>query len=382
MNILIFNTLYYPNFVGGAEKSVQNLAEGLLKLDNKVTVVSTTDKLDYSDTINGVFVHYINNKNIYWGFNNSKQGLITKPLWHLIDSYNVFIKSKILEIIKEVNPDIIHTNNISGFSVILWDVINSTKIKVVHTLRDYHLLCIKTTMFSNGKNCRKQCLSCKIYSIPKKQLSNNVDVIVGISKFILDKHVKLGYFKNASKKMVIGNDVGEIKPVAKELNSNNIIFGFIGQLTEAKGIELLISVFSELHYKPNWKLIVAGKGVPDYIDNLKSNYNTKNIDFIGIVNSDTFYKTIDVLVVPSLWNEPFGRVVIEGLKHKKYVIGSRRGGIIDLLPEKALFEPSKEELSNIINDIIVNGVDNQIEEYTDIKVTDKYIEIFNNILIG
>jgi hypothetical protein len=46
----------------------------------------------------------------------------------------------------------------------------------------------------NYKNCDKQCLACKIYSIPKKDNSRHVDVVVGVSNFIIDKHKSFGYF--------------------------------------------------------------------------------------------------------------------------------------------------------------------------------------------
>ena len=65
MKVVIFNTLYYPNAVGGAEKSVQTLAEGLVKKDIEVTVVSTTDKSTYKNWHNGVKVIYLCYKNIY-----------------------------------------------------------------------------------------------------------------------------------------------------------------------------------------------------------------------------------------------------------------------------------------------------------------------------
>jgi hypothetical protein len=41
LKILIFNTLYYPNIVGGAEKSVQLLAEGLIKKGHEVVIICT-----------------------------------------------------------------------------------------------------------------------------------------------------------------------------------------------------------------------------------------------------------------------------------------------------------------------------------------------------
>jgi len=41
VKIAIINTLYYPNVVGGAERSVQFLAEGLVKKGHEVVVICT-----------------------------------------------------------------------------------------------------------------------------------------------------------------------------------------------------------------------------------------------------------------------------------------------------------------------------------------------------
>lgn len=89
MKVLIFNTLYYPNQLGGAEKSVQLLAEGLLKAGHNVTVVSTSNK-DYVDYVNGVKVYYVKTTNLYWVYGAKEEKSYKKPLWHLIDSYNPF----------------------------------------------------------------------------------------------------------------------------------------------------------------------------------------------------------------------------------------------------------------------------------------------------
>ncbi|HCA5778275.1 TPA: glycosyl transferase family 1, partial [Klebsiella pneumoniae] len=45
MNIVLFNTLYYPYRIGGAEVSVQILAEELVAKGNNVTVVSLSEGL-------------------------------------------------------------------------------------------------------------------------------------------------------------------------------------------------------------------------------------------------------------------------------------------------------------------------------------------------
>lgn len=43
MKIMMLNTLYSPNVVGGAEIIFQEQAEGFAKLGNEVIVVTTTD---------------------------------------------------------------------------------------------------------------------------------------------------------------------------------------------------------------------------------------------------------------------------------------------------------------------------------------------------
>jgi len=380
MKIIIFNTLYYPNFIGGAEKSVQNLADGYLNKGHDILVVSTTYKADYSDIVNGVRVHYINTRNIYWGFNNEKQNSIEKAIWHGIDSYNFFLSKNIRAILENEKPDIVHTNNISGFSVNVWKIISDLGIKIVHTLRDYHLLCPNVTMYKNGKNCIKQCSTCKIYSIPKKKLSSKVNALVGISDYILEKHLKMGYFPNITLNKVIGNNVGNINSKKKDFNPEKIVFGFIGQLSENKGIDLLLAVFNKLNSYSNWTLIIAGKGDEAFTMLLKNKYRSERITFMGVVKPEKFYSKIDVLVVPSLWQEPYGRVVVEGIRQKKMVIGSKRGGIIDLLPEINLFEPNESELTKMIVEILEKRRMEIIENYREIDMVDKYLTIFNNII--
>lgn len=379
MNIILINTLYYPNFIGGAEKSVQYLAESFVQKGHKITVLTTTYKNDYTNYVNNVLVYYINTQNIYWGVRNQQKS-IKKILWHTIDSYNFLITKKIKKILIKEKPDIIHTNNISGFSVNIWSIISQLKFKIVHTLRDYYLLCPKTTMFSNGLNCIKQCYSCKIYSIPKKITSQKVNAIIGTSHYVLQKHLDHGYFLNTSNKEIIGNNVGKISVVKKIFDTNKIVFGFIGQINKSKGIEFLLSTFQKVNINQKWKLLIAGKGDFKYIKQLKKIYESDQIIFLGEVKSENFYNNIDVLIVPSLWQEPFGRVVIEGLKYEKHVLGSNLGGIIDLLPEENLFNPNSDELLYKIRILIKKGKLPLPIDYFDTDVTNKYLELYNKVL--
>jgi len=136
MKVLIINSLYYPNVVGGAEISVQLLAESLLKSGLEPVVVSTSDKED-RNKVNGVKVYYINHSNLYWLPDFKKKNKVVRMFWHMWDSYNPIINRRIGRIINIEKPVIAHTNNLAGLSVSVWKILREKNIPIVHTLRDY-----------------------------------------------------------------------------------------------------------------------------------------------------------------------------------------------------------------------------------------------------
>lgn len=95
--------------------------------------------------------------------------------------------------------------------------------------------------------------------------------------------------------------------------------GYIGRIVEEKGVFLLLeSVISLLHEGYNLKLLIAGNLAYDSnyskkLTNLVLNCNlSSQIVFLGeIKDANNFYKTIDVLCIPSIYNEPSANVVVE-----------------------------------------------------------------------
>jgi hypothetical protein len=66
LKILFVNTLYTPNGMGGTDRAVQVLAEGLTKAGHRVVVVSTAPERGVrTGTVNGVKVYYVGLKNFY-----------------------------------------------------------------------------------------------------------------------------------------------------------------------------------------------------------------------------------------------------------------------------------------------------------------------------
>jgi len=69
-----------------------------------------------------------------------------------------------------------------------------------------------------------------------------------------------------------------------------------------------------------------------------------------------FYKNIDVLLVPALWNEPFGRTVIESRSYAVPVCQSDRGGLKEIYDQDNswMFSPDEGVLSALLARILRN----------------------------
>ena len=392
MKIVVFNTLYYPYQIGGAEKSVKTLSEEFFNLGNEVLVITLGEKDNFL-SFNGVQIQVYKLENNYWPYNKKEskdKKIIEKLQWHIKDISNKKYNNNLINILNSFKPDIIFTNNLSGFSTHIWNIAKNLNIKIVHTLRDYYLQCPKTTKFKNGKNCTNICLDCKLLSRIKKKNSHNISFLIGISNYILEDHKSKGFFSEIPQKVIYNG----FKTISNNVNYKkraleNITFGFIGQLNQTKGIELLLKSFSKLE-NLSWRLIIAGKINKNYLEYLQEINNSVRIEYVGYIDSASFFEMIDVLVVPSLWNEPFGRVVLESIINKKPVIASNMGGIKELLSKNKnfIFHPKEDSLTDLIKKIILNkdflgefNFQKSLLDKFDIeKTVDQYLEVFNEIL--
>jgi glycosyltransferase involved in cell wall biosynthesis len=334
MKPLFICSLYYPNQLGGAEKVVRILAESMLQHGHQPVVVSTQDDSgNRVDQVNGVKVYYIGLKNIYWPHSRKERPGIAKALWHGIDGYNPLMAGAVARILDAENPDIVNTHNLTGFSCAVWNPVKSRRLPLIHTLHDYSLMCPKTSMFKDGKNCHGQCTTCALYKSPCRRLSQTVGYVVGVSGFTLERHLAAGYFQGARQARVIHNGL-PAQPSAEPRQDGPgapLRLGYVGHLIPLKGIRELIRQMG--HWQSGQcELLVAGKGAAAYEGMLRAEA-PKNVRFLGFVDPDEVYRAIDLLVVPSLSHEALATTVPEAYMHGVPVIVSRRGGLPEMVEE-------------------------------------------------
>ncbi len=343
MKIVHINSLYFPFQIGGAEKSVQVLAEAQRTLGHEVSVLTTAPDGDEKQaSINGVDVHYLSVRNLYRPFTDKPHTSISKVLWHALDSYNPMMGGVIGKKLDLLKPDIAHTHTIAGLSVSAWRAAEKRSIPRVHTLRDYYLACPRSTMFRNGHNCTTPCGDCAFYASPRRRQSVKVDAVIGNSRFILDRHLKMGYFPNARIRDVIfsGQPTPVSQPRAVRFPGSRPVFGYIGQINPTKGVAMLVDTFRQLG--PVAELRIAGRIDSDFALGLKA-AAPDWVKWLGWQSPADVYRQVDAVVIPSLWHEPLPRAAIEAAMHGAHVIGSNRGGTPEILAQVGgqIFDPEE-----------------------------------------
>ena len=148
MKILLINTFYHPNFVGGAERVTQTLAEALAGNGHEVHVLCLgEDSKAVTREVNGVAVSYLPCRNLFWIFGTTRRSLAARAAWHAVDTYNWMMASQIGRLLDTERPEIVHTNSLIGFSAAVWREVKTRGISCVHTIHDYYLLCHRQVMY-------------------------------------------------------------------------------------------------------------------------------------------------------------------------------------------------------------------------------------------
>ncbi len=253
--------------------------------------------------------NYINIDNI-----NSKLNSTTKEY-----------SNKIIKKIKDLNFDILELHNRPIMVKEFFGKLNSKIILYFHN---------DPTTMKGAKSVDE-----RIY------LLKNVDKIIFISKW-----VKKRFFKNLpnlsdNKTQVIYHS---IDPIKKNTKKNKQII-FVGKLNESKGYDLYCkSMIKILNHYNDWSAISIGEerrfqNFPTH----KRHFNLGQIPHNKVLD---YLSRSEIAVIPSRWEEPFGRTALEASSRGCATIISNSGG----LPETTDYaiKLKKLDTKNIENEIM------------------------------
>ncbi|MCF6241609.1 MAG: glycosyltransferase family 4 protein [Bacteroidales bacterium] len=169
---------------------------------------------------------------------------------------------------------------------------------------------------------------------------------------------------------------------------------FIGRLNVLKGIVGLSNALHLVFSKyPDWKICFIGPDEASHIAEMsmkewiqkKLNKFARNIEFIDWIDNNKlskYFAETDIVVIPSLF-ESFSYVCAEAMSAAKAIVGSKIGGMQELLGENEYgltINPYKpRQISNAIIKLIKNPM---LRQQLGAKARQKIINEYNEVAIG
>lgn len=395
MKILIVAAAFPPNTLGGAEISTQILAKALSGQDCHVKVLTIGDQAAVSQD-GDIDVRRIQSPNLYWSI-KEKPSATKKIFWHINENYNPMIEVKLQAILREEQPDLVITSTNDNFGANIWRACNRLDIPVTHILRNYNVMCIRAALHKNGHNCQTQCMECKVMTAGKKQASAHVDGVIGLSRYILDKHTEMGYFAESAKivlpNFIPATDMIDPAHTRTSWRKARPVIGFLGRMSDYKGVGLLAKAHKATFPSTQAELVIAGSSDPDYLADISKILDGTRHEIIGWAKTSDILDRIDYLCIPSIWYEPLGRVVLEAFAKGIPVIGSNRGGIPEMISNGVdgfVFDPDQGGALEAILEHIAKTPDDyaalcagalaKAQNYSESALLPQYREFFSRLV--
>lgn len=348
MKVLIANWSWYPT--GGDWTYIENICKLYEANGYEVVPFSTHHRKNvYSrESINFVnaydFKELNKHKTIANGIKAVRTSVVSSDALHKLD-----------HILEEHDIQLAHLHNIHHYlTPAIVEKLHRKGVKVIWSLHDYKIICPENSFVSNGTVCEK-CMTgsfyhcainkCKknsylasllasveAYYYHKRHVYDLVDYYLCPSAFLRQKFIQFGF---PAEKLTVSNlcyDISIIDQYIKKhppLYNEKYLF-YVGRLEEIKGIKTLIRAVegTPVHLK------IAGTGAAEQELKAFASKMGRQIEFLGFQSKDQVFElTQNALasICPSEWYENFPFSVSETMLFSKPVIGSRIGGIPELV---------------------------------------------------
>jgi glycosyltransferase involved in cell wall biosynthesis len=333
MKVAIVNALYatpqHPRIIGGAEVFARQFAEALVEGGDEVMVIcnSLVGRRE-TEVVNGVRIEFIPVRNLFPPFQDSKN-VVMRTAWHAIDDWQ-WAHPDIDALLSGFAPHIVHSNTLNGLTADIWRLARERGAAVVHTLHDYYLVCPRCSRFKGETSCGHTCRACALLSVGRRRQSRLVNAVVSVSQRTLDIHKKSLLFSGASHHVVRNVPNQGIAFMARPRPETPLRIGYLGRFSPEKGVGLLVQAVGR--QPPSAvKLLLAGNVPAGEKSRLQALASGADVEFVGFVSPAAFYAAVDVIAMPSLWEEPGALALVDALAAGRPVIATALGGIPEVV---------------------------------------------------
>jgi len=343
-HILIMSIGFLPN-IGGLETHLKDLIDELIKDNWKVTV------LTYQPLNTPVLGKWIERgKNLIVFRLPVLRGifykLYKKPLLEFLFLEPLLFLVTPLMLLTYPNINVVNAQGlIAGFSASFWAKI-FRKRYVISAQSVYH--------FPKKGFYRQIC----------KWIFSSADKIISISKQSKQDIETLGISSERIQTYTNWEDSDVFKPIKKEIakkevgfvneqssSTNTFVVSFFGRLIEEKGVKVIIDAIRLSDRRITFAIYGEGP-LADYVKKAAKKY--PNVTYKGTIPPNLLplhYSAADIVLMPTLNEEGFGRVAAGALFCGTPVIASNRGALPMVVNDSVgkIIEPTAQEITKAVN---------------------------------
>jgi len=265
--------------------------------------------------------------------------------------YSLEARRKLATLIVDLKPDVCHIHNIyTQLSPSILHTLADRRIPTVMTVHDHHLISPQYNIWAEGagKDFRntgiirgtvsrfhKGSLAASFAQVSTYKFHRMmhlyerfVDLFLCPSNYMKQQMLLGGFPEKKLRVLPHGIDTSLIQP-----NYTHKKYAlFVGRLSEEKGIETIISLAKIL---PDITFKIVGRG-PEMEKLHRAGDKCSNLEFMGFRMGDELkelYENATVVLLPSRVHEVFPLITLEAMSVGKPVIGSRVGGIPEIIED-------------------------------------------------
>ena len=184
-----------------------------------------------------------------------------------------------------------------------------------------------------------------------KSVSERINLLKSVDKIIfISKWVKKRFFKDLPKLSDNKTQIiyHSIDPYKKKINKKKQII-FVGKLNESKGYDLYCkSLFKILNENKIWNAVSIGE--EKRFQNFPTHKRHKNLGQITHKEVLKYLSESEIAIIPSRWEEPFGRTALEAASRGCATIISNTGGLSETTDHAIKLR--KLDVKNIEHEVI------------------------------
>lgn len=365
MRILLVHKFF--NYNGGADVFFFEVGRVLKERGHEVAYFSTKSDKNLESEWSGFFIEAPN-------FKSGNPIKKLKALYNI--PYNKAAKKKFAELLDYFKPDLVHCFNImTQISPSILFAAKEREIPVVISLNDYKHICPCYKLFHHGKIC-EECRGGSFFNCIRHKCAHDSIAFSFASAIESYVHSWIKVYNQISLFLFASDFMAETTESfwGKKLNRGKLMNPFkvptdpdykegeyglyFGRLIDEKGVDILLKAIEKT---PKVPFVIVGNGPEEKsLREYAEQRDIKNVKFVGPkwgVELDEYLNNCRFVVVPSTWHENFPYVILQAFAAGKPVVGSRRGGIPEMITSDRgyLYEANDvDSLSNYLDHLWAN----------------------------